>query len=207
MPKPSNSPKPAPQDPCPENTSLGAIATTIAHEHNLRPAMSKTLASHHIAYAAQTEESDPHVLTRLGRRIGAVIAPKDGRLLVTARHSGKTVSGKPPAPLALPTIFVTPNLLIAKNAYNVRIKPRSRYSRVIARWQDQDSARVHKLTLQAAPKGPSMTLREVFQTEAEARKAAEAKVKELRAGEGELSLDMVGAPKARAGEPSGPRSR
>ena len=83
----------------------------------------------------------------------------------------------------------------------MRIKPRSRYSKVIAKWQDRGAGRTRQVTLKAAEKGPSMTLREVFQSEAEARKAAEAKVKELRAGEGELSCDMVGSPKARAEAP------
>ena len=179
-----------------ENMTFGDIAGTIAREHNLQLAIADALAEHHIPYAAQTEESDQHFMTRLGRKIGAVIAPKDGRLLVNERRSGKTVSGKP-----MPTIFVTPNRLIADNAYYVRIKPRSRYSKVIAKWQDRGAGRTRQVTLEAAEKGPSMTLREVFQSEAEARKAAEAKVKELRAGEGELSCDLVGSPKAHAEAP------
>ena len=72
---------------------------------------------------------------------------------------------------------------------------------MIAKWQDRGAGRVKSITVKAAEKGPSMTLREVFQSEPEAQKAAEAKVKELRAGEGELSLELVGDPKARAEAP------
>ena len=37
--------------------------------------------------------------SRVGKRVGAVTLPQDRRLLVTARHSGKTASGRPmPAP-------------------------------------------------------------------------------------------------------------
>ncbi|WP_224825577.1 phage late control D family protein [Cognatishimia sp. MH4019] len=179
-----------------EGQTFGAICGTIAREHNLKLAIASDLAAFGVAYIAQTEESDQHFLTRLGRRLGAVVAPKDGRLLISSRGSGKTVSGKP-----MPTIFITTQQLIADNAYMVRRKPRSRYSRVIAKWQDRAAGRTRTITLKAGLKGPSMTLREVFQSAADARKAAEAKVKELRAGEGELSCDLVGFPKARAEAP------
>jgi phage protein D len=120
----------------------------------------------------------------MGNKIGAIVAPKDGHLLVTERRSGKSASGK-----ALPTIYVIPTKLISGSAYYVRIKPRSRYSKVIAKWNDRAAGRTKSLTLKAAEKGPSMTLREVFQSEAGATKAAEAKAVELRAGEGELALE------------------
>jgi phage protein D len=83
----------------------------------------------------------------------------------------------------------------------VRIKPRSRYSKVIAKWQDRGAGRTRQITLEAAVKGPIMTLREVFQSAAEARKAAAAKVKELRAGEGELNCHLLGSPRAHAEAP------
>ncbi len=179
-----------------EGKTFGEIAGEIAKEHNLKLVIVDNLANHAIPYVAQTEESDQHLLTRMGRRIGAVIAPKDGHLLVTERSSGKTASGK-----QLPPIYVTPDRLISDSAYYVRIKPRSRYSKVKAKWQDRAAGKTRQVALKAALKGPSMTLREVFQSEGDARKAAQAKVRELRAGEGELSLKMVGDPRARAEVP------
>lgn len=179
-----------------EAVTFGDIAGSIAQTHGLKLAITKALAQHHIPYAAQTEESDQNFLTRLGRRIGAVVAPKDGHLLVTERRSGKTASGRD-----LPTIIVNPMRLIDQSAYWVRIKPRSRFGKVIARWQDRGAGRTRKVTLETGREGPSTTLRETFQSEAEATKAADAKVKELRAGEGELSVTLVGDPKARAEAP------
>ncbi|WP_299152013.1 phage tail tape measure protein [uncultured Tateyamaria sp.] len=84
---------------------------------------------------------------------------------------------------------------------NPELKPRSRYSKVIANWQDRGSGTTKRVTVKAAEKGPSMTLREVYQDREDARKAADARVKELRAGEGELTLELIGDPHARAEAP------
>jgi phage protein D len=179
-----------------EGKTFGKIADQIAGEHSLKLAIADKFQSHSIPYAAQTEESDQHFLTRIGKQIGAVIAPKDGHLLVTERRSGKAASGNP-----LPTIFVTPTRLISNNAYFVRIKPRSRFSKVVARWQDRSAGQTKSVTIKAGEKGPSMTIREVFQSEAAAQRAAEAKVTELKSGEGEMSVEMIGEPKACAEAP------
>ena len=176
--------------------TFGQIAEAIAAEHNLKPVISDKLKDHQVDYVAQTEESDQNFLTRLGRKLGAVIAPKDGHLLVTERHSGKTASGKD-----MPKIYVIPTRLISDSAYYVRLKPRSRFSKVIAKWEERSTGKTRNLSLKAGDKGPSYTLREVFQNEADARKAGKAKVKELRAGEGEFSATLVGDPKARAEAP------
>ena len=172
-------------------TTFGEIIETIAADHELEPIVADTLAPVVIAYMAQTEESDQAFLTRLGKRVGAVIAPKDGRLVATERRSGKTASGED-----MPPIFVTANKVIGDGGYRVGIKPRSRFGKVIARWHDAAAGRTRKVEREVADEGPSMTIREVFQNEADATKAAE-----LKAGEGELSVTMVGDPKARAEAP------
>ncbi|MBI1495418.1 contractile injection system protein, VgrG/Pvc8 family [Halocynthiibacter styelae] len=176
--------------------TVESIAGEIARSHNLKLVISEALASHVIDYIAQTNESDQNLLTRIGRRIGAVIAPKDGHLLVTERNSGKTASGQD-----LPAVQVTTDRLIADNAYSVNLKPRSRFSRIIANWEDAAAGRTRQAILELAVEGPSITLREVFQNEADAVKAAEARHKEVRAGEGEMTVELVGAPAARAEAP------
>lgn len=176
--------------------TFGHIAGTIANEHNLKLVITDDLKAHPIHYAAQTEESDQHFLTRLGRKIGAVVAPKDGHLLVTQRHSGKTAKGEP-----MPTIHVNQTNLLSDGAYYVRLKPRSKYSKFIANWQDHATGTTKQVILKTGVKGPSFTLRDSFQNEAEARKAATAKQREMRAGEGELSVEILGDPTARAEAP------
>ena len=101
----------------------------------------------------------------------------------------------------MPTIHVTPGKVVGEGGYRVVIKPRSRFGKVIARWHDAASGRTRKVERKVEDEGPSMTIREVFQNRADATKAAEAKADELKAGEGELTVTMVGEPKARAEAP------
>lgn len=179
-----------------DGQTLGEVVKKIASEHGLKAAITETLATHQIKFIAQTEESDQNFLTRLGRRVGAVITPKDGHLLTTERRSGKTASGKD-----MPKIEVTLERLVSTGAYSVRLKPRSRFSRVIANYQDRASGTTKRFSLKGAEKGPSITLREVYQDEQDAKKAAVARVSDLRAGEGELTLELIGDPLARAEAP------
>ena len=179
-----------------EGKTVSDIVQTIAGEHGLRAEVDVKLGAIAIPYLSQTEESDQNLLSRLARRIGAIITPKDQRLIVTRRHSGKTVSGQ-----TLPTLSITRPMLIADQAYSIRLKPRARHSEVKARWRDREAGLTKMFTLQTGQKGPSKTLREVFTNEDEAKRAAEAEKREMVAGEGELELLIVGNPRARAEAP------
>lgn len=179
-----------------DNKTVGDIVRSIAGEHGLRAEVDAKLGAIVIRYLSQTEESDQNLLSRLARRIGAIITPKDQRLLVTERHSGKTVSGQ-----SLPTLTITRPMMIADEAYSLRLKPRTRHSEVKARWRDRAAGLTRVFTLQTGQEGPSKTLREVFADEAEAKRAAEAEKRAMVAGEGELDLLIVGSPAARAEAP------
>ncbi|MDO5631151.1 MAG: contractile injection system protein, VgrG/Pvc8 family [Paracoccus sp. (in: a-proteobacteria)] len=179
-----------------EKTTLAEIVETIAAEHNLQAQIAPALGALAVPFLAQTEESDQNLLTRLGRRTGAVITPKDQRLLVTARHSGKTASGQP-----MPALPVTPDMLITDRGYSIRLKPRARHSEIRARWRDRPAGRTKIVVLKTGLEGPSMTLREVFQSEPEAQKAADAAKRDMVAGEGEMELTLIGQPLARAEAP------
>lgn len=178
------------------DVTFGEIVRTIAPEHGLKPVVAVEIDNHPIHYAAQTEESDQNFLTRMGKRVGAICAPKDGHLLATIRRSGETASGQ-----KIPAIEVTLDQLVSNGAYHVRLKPRSRFAKVIANYEDQAAGITRQEIVKVTSEGPSMTLREVFQTRKEARRAAEAKAIELKAGEGELSLRLAGHPHARAEAP------
>lgn len=179
-----------------EDKTLGDVVRTIAGEHGLSPAIGERFASIQLAYLAQTEESDQNLLTRLGKRVGAVIAPKDQRLLVSPRHSGQTAKGQ-----AMPEVLVTANMLVAQDAYRIGSRPRGRFGSVRARWRDSKAGLTRSVLVDTGLDGPQKTLREVYQDEADARRAADATVREIKAGEGAMTLRMVGAPMARAEAP------
>ncbi|WP_444453095.1 contractile injection system protein, VgrG/Pvc8 family [Rhodobacter capsulatus] len=176
-----------------EAKTVADILKQIAADNNLTPIVSDKLGAIKVAFLAQTEESDQHLLTRLGQRIGAVIAPKDGRLIATERHGAKTASGKD-----MPEVTVGPANLIASSGYRVTLKPSARFGEVRGRWRDRTGGKTREVREKAADKGPLKTLREVYQNEEECRCAVSAEARKVRASEAELTLTMIGTPSARA---------
>ena len=176
-----------------EGKTLGDILRQIAADNGLTPVVAPKLAAMKIAFLAQTEESDQHLLTRLGQRVGAVITPKDGRLIATERHGAKTASGQD-----MPEVNVGPADLVASSGYRVTLKPRARFGEVRGRWRDRAGGATRELREKAADKGPLKTLREVYQSEEECRCAVAAEARAVRASEAELTLTMAGNPSARA---------
>lgn len=172
------------------NTTAGSIIKEIAGNNQLKPVIAQRIDGLKIQYLAQTEESDQNLLTRLGRRIGAVIAPKDGHLVAADRHSGKSASGR-----SMPEVRINPGSVLS---YSTSSKPRSRFGKVRGRWRDRGAGATKTVELEAAKKGPLTTLKEVYQSEAECRAAVEARVRELRAGEASVSITTIGDPTARA---------
>lgn len=179
-----------------DDMTVGDIVKKIAGEHNLQPKVAKPLAKFKVDYIAQTAESDQSFLTRLGKQVGAVIAPKDGHLIATERRSGKAASGK-----KMPTISVTNADLVGEEAYNLILKPRASFAKVIARYHDQDAGVVKSKVYKLADEGPSTTLQDIYPNEDRAARAAKARAKELKAGEGEIELTIMGRPSARAESP------
>ena len=179
-----------------EGKTVREVVETIAGEHGLTAQVADALGRIAIPYLAQTEESDQNLLTRLAKRIGAIVTPKDQRLIVTPRHSGKTAGGQ-----SMPELIVTRDMLIADGGYRIGSRPRGRFGTVRARWRDRQAGMTRNVDVETGLKGPRKTLREVCQDEAEARRAADAAVREIKAGEGEMALLLVGNPLARAEAP------
>ena len=76
-----------------------------------------------------------------------------------------------------------------------------RYSEIRARWRDRSAGRTKLVSVKTGLEGPSTTLREVFQTEEEAKRAADATKRDMAAGEGEMELTLIGNLLARAETP------
>ena len=98
----------------------------------------------------------------------------------------------------MPEIKVGPSDLIASGGYRVTLKPSARFGEVRGRWRDRQGGATREVREKAADKGPIKTLREVYQSEAECRCAVSAEAKKVRASEAELTLLLIGTPRARA---------
>jgi Bacteriophage probable baseplate hub protein len=82
-------------------TTLGDIIQKIAASQKLQPEISADLAAIQISHLDQTNESDGHLMTRLGATYGAVAAVKDDRLVFTALSRGTTPAGTPIRPVII----------------------------------------------------------------------------------------------------------
>lgn len=133
----------------------------------------------------QTEESDLHLATRLADKFGGVVKYADGKLIATKRGTGKSASGKD-----MPTIMLT--LGDFKNARG-KLKDRNRYGSASAAWHDKGKSERKSVTEKKGD-GPNYSLRETYQTEAEARAACKAALADAQRRSADLSATTPGRP-------------
>lgn len=165
------------------DTTLGGIVSTIAGEHGLAPSTSADLASVAYTHIDQTDESDLHFLTRLGRAHNAVAKPTNRHLVMMPRGQARSASGLPLTP-----VLLTPADLAG--SWNVRIQDRGKHGTVRAYWHNLDSAQ--RVRVEAGSGAPSFSIRDAFPTEAEARAAATAKLRELNRGTATFQGTFIG---------------
>lgn len=166
------------------DTSLGDLVTVIAGAHGLKAACAEALAAHRWPHLAQNGESDLNLLTRLAGGLDATAKASDGVLVVAQRAAATNAAGE-----ALPLVAVSTGDV---TGWSWRRTERDTYGTVTARWRDVAAGRTE--TVSAGTGAPERTLRRVFGTEAEARRAAEAALEEAGRGESlELTLAGFGA--------------
>ena len=101
----------------------------------------------------------------------------------------------------MPESVVTLDMLIADGTYRIGSRPCGRFGTVRARWRNRQAGVTRNVDVETGLEDPRTTLRKVYQDEDEARRAADAAIRETKAGEGEMSLRLVGNPLARAEAP------
>ncbi len=163
-------------------TTIGAIVAQIADEHGLRAAVAAGLAGRAIQHRDQTNESDLHFLTRLGRDFGAVAAPKDGRLVFAPASSGLTASGD-----TLEAVNLTRGDL---TTWRSVAADREAQGSVRARYRDLSAAATRYET--AGSGSPARTLRNTYRDQAAARAAAEAELARSKRAANDIELVLPG---------------
>ena len=166
------------------DTTVGGIVGQIAGEHGLTPAVAAELASIAIAHRDQTNESDLHFLTRLGRDFGAVAAPKDGRLVFAPQSTGLSASGQTLDGVALDRRDLT--------SWRGVVADREKHGSVRARYRDMGAARTKFAT--AGSGEPVKTLRPMHRDQAAAQAAAEAALARATRATNGVELVMPGRP-------------
>lgn len=179
-----------------DKVALGDIIGQIADESGLTPAIDSDLAAHRYDWLGQQDESNIHFLRRLAERHNGLFAVKQKRLVFTRLGSGLSASGA-----VLGSVILSPEK-IKIGTLKVEVNDRTKYSKVVAYYQDVDKAKRIEIQADADAEGDSIfRIPEPFASPAEADKAAQAKAKELQRGEGSVSVTAIGDPSICAGLP------
>ncbi len=171
---------------------LGDLIETIAAEYGLNPRVAKELARIVLPHVDQTDESDLHLLTRLGEQYDAAAKPANGRLVFARRGAGLSATSGP----------LTAVRIAREQAsdYRVTLADRSDYRSVRAYWYDTAAGR--RVAVTAGDGEPVYALRDDHVDEATARAAAQARLNALKRGAGTLSLTLKpGVPTVSAESP------
>lgn len=172
---------------------LSDIIETIARTHGLTPAISPELAKIIIEHIDQTDESDIHFITRLGREYDAIATIKDSRLLFSPAGEAKTISGQ-----SLKEILISRS---QGDQHRYTIQDRAGTTTgVKAKWTDREAA-WNKEVLSGS-EGNVKTLRKIYPNEATARAAAAAEYKRSARSAQTMSITLaLGRPELLAESP------
>ena len=175
-----------------QSVLLGDLIKTIGREYGLDARVADELAKIVLPHVDQTDESDLHLLTRLGERYDAAARPANGRLVFARRGAALSAASGPLAAVR-----------IAREQagdYRVTLADRPEYRSVRAYWYDTAAGRRMEVT--AGDGEPVYVLRDDHAGEAAARAAAKARLDILSRGSATLSLSLEpGVPAVSAESP------
>jgi hypothetical protein len=173
-------------------TTLGQIVRDIAAKNKLQANVDARLADKPVQHIDQTNESDVHFLTRIGRQHDAVATVKKGRLVFLPIGSTKNAAGK-----ELDAILLT---RMDGDRHRYHTAARDSYTGVRAHWQNARAA--EKKAAIAGTEDNLKTLRDSYATEADAKAAAQAELGRIERGAATLEITLaIGQPALMAQTP------
>lgn len=174
-----------------EEQTVRQLISKIAGEHGLKPAVGSDLASIVLPYRAQLGESDMHLLTSIGKRLGAVATPKDGHLVFARKGKGVDIAGR-----ALTSVIIGLDDLYGEDAFLLRGTSRSKYGTIRAFWHDPETS--NRRMVEDQSEGRMLQLPEVYQSEDEAKAAIEGARNNHERAEETLTVSIHGRIEAQA---------
>ena len=165
--------------------TLGQIVRDIAAKNKLQAKVHDDLDDVEVPHIDQTNESDVHFLTRLGRQHDAVATVKKGRLVFLPIDNTTNDAGK-----EMEAILLT---RINGDRHRYRVAGRDSYTGVRAQWHDKASA--EKKSAIAGTEENLKTLRDSYATEDDAVDAARAELGRIERGAAALEITLaIGQP-------------
>lgn len=172
------------------------IVGEIAGESDLSASVDSEIGEYEYEWLAQQDENNIHFLRRLAERHNALFAIKQGKLVFAKKGSGNSASGT-----FVGSVIVTPPMTV-QGTCTFEANDRTKYSKVVAYYQDKDKAQRVEIEAEGDEDGDSVyRIPDPFSSVEEADKAAQSKAKDLKRGEGAASVTVVGDTAIAAGAP------
>ncbi|WP_336810947.1 phage late control D family protein [Bosea sp. MMO-172] len=179
-----------------DNETVQKIVEDVAGDAGWSAKVSEAIGQHRYKWFGQQDETPGHFLERLARRHNALFAVKDGIVIFAERGAGLSLSGA-----SMGQVIVTPDRVI-EGTLEYEFNDRQAYGKVTAYYQDRNKAKRIEMEVSAGGASDSVyRLPEPYADAAEADKAAQAKAKQLKRGEGSFSVEMPGDTGLVAGAP------
>lgn len=173
------------------DTTLGELFRTLTKRHGFSPRVAGDLDGIAIEHVDQTDETDMGFLTRLAGRYDAVTKPYNDLYVLARRGQTKTLSGQ-----TLPevTLSVPQDNRPGEHAFieaSVDRNSRVRFRGCKTTWWDGEAG---KECIVESGAEPFKRIRQRYQSDAEARAAAEGEVRRLKRESAKLRIEVPGNP-------------
>lgn len=163
-------------------TTLGDMVAKIAGEHGLTPACAASLRAISLPHIDQSDESDMHLLVRVGKKYDAVVKPAGGKLVLAKHGEGKSASGKALAAVTLTAAQAT--------AYSLKLSRKEASGKVVAYWHATKKAK--RQVVEMGEGEPVRRIRTQFATREQAVAAVRAELDKRKRGEATVTVDCPG---------------
>lgn len=163
-------------------TILGDMVSKIAGDHGLQPACAPSLRGISLPHIDQSDESDMHLLVRVGKKYDAVVKPADGKLVLAKHGEGKSASGKALSPVTVTGAETT--------AYSLKLSRKEASGKVVAAWHATKKAK--RQVVEMGEGEPVRRIRTQFSTREQAVAAVRAELDKRQRAEATVTIDGPG---------------
>ncbi len=167
--------------------SLGEFLQASSEELEFNSAIADNFFEVDLSDTPQFAESDISYLTRISQKIGAVVKPSDGHLIMADDASGKSISGQ-----QLPTKYIDATDVASYSCSFKETESGGGSGTVYANWYDKNSGEYHLVHIGSGD--PETELNEIFKDEKSALAACQAKFKRVSKSNITFSFSCAGCP-------------
>lgn len=180
-----------------DDRTLAALARRIAGKHGFEAVIHPAAEAVELGHVTQQTESDMALLTRLARAHDFIVR-LDGQRLTLRPHAANLKPGRQAAEHVPPLHRLDARQI---TRYDYTTNARSRYRAVRSWYYDPDTGKRRPVEVEDGEHAdaPTFDLRHDARNEADARRQAEARLRQLRRASGSLTLELPGDTRLLAG--------